>query len=137
MGSILNPYVAFDGDAREAMEFYQGVLGGELTVSTFGESGMPGPDEDMVMHAQLTSPAGFTLMASDTPPGMDYRPGENIAISLSGEGDEDGEELRGYFAGLSAGGSVHIPLERQAWGDEFGALVDRFGIGWMVSISGS
>lgn len=134
MGSILSPYVAFDGDAREAMEFYQGVLGGELTVSTFGESGMPGPDEDMVMHARLTSPAGFTLMASDTPPGMDYRPGENIAISLSGE---DGEELRGYFAGLSAGGSVQMPLERQAWGDEFGALVDRFGIGWMVSISGS
>ncbi|SDD02261.1 VOC family protein [Glycomyces harbinensis] len=134
MGSILNPYVAFNGDAREAMEFYQGVLGGELKVNTFGESGMPGEDADKVMHAQLTSSAGFTLMASDTPPGMDYKPGENISISLSGE---DADELRGYFQGLSEGGSVNIPLEKQMWGDEFGALVDRFGIGWMVNITGA
>jgi PhnB protein len=134
MGSILNPYLAFDGQAREAMEFCRDVLGGDLVMNTFGESGMPGPDGDKIMHAQLTSRAGFTLMASDTPTGMAYRPGQNIAISLSGD---DAEELRGYFAGLSAGGSVDMPLERQAWGDEFGALVDRFGIGWMVDISGS
>ncbi|GAA1690974.1 VOC family protein [Glycomyces endophyticus] len=134
MGSILNPYVSFDGNAREAMEFYQSVLGGELHVTTFGESGVPDAPAEQVMHAQLTSSAGFTVMASDTPPGMPYVPGQNIAISLSGD---DGDALRGYFAGLSEGGSVNIPLERQMWGDEFGALVDRFGIGWMVNIAGS
>ncbi|THV26219.1 VOC family protein [Glycomyces paridis] len=131
MGSILNPYVSFNGDARAAMEFYQSVLGGELKVMTFGESGVPDAPADQVMHAQLTSADGFTVMASDTPPGMPYVPGQNIAISLSGT---DGETLRGYFAGLSEGGSVNVPLEKQMWGDEFGALVDRYGIGWMVDI---
>jgi PhnB protein len=132
MGSILNPYVSFNGNAREAMEFYQSVLGGELNVMTFGESGVPDAPADQVMHAHLHNDAGFTVMASDTPPGMPYVPGQNIAISLSGD---DAEALRGYFAGLSEGGSVNIPLEKQVWGDEFGAVVDRFGIGWMVDIT--
>jgi PhnB protein len=134
MGSILNPYVSFDGDARAAMEFYQGVLGGKLEVNTFGESGMPGEDADKVMHAQLTTDAGYTLMAADTPPGMDYRPGQNIAISLSGN---DGDRLRGYWEGLSEGGNVTVPLEKQMWGDEFGMVIDRFGVGWMVNIAGN
>jgi PhnB protein len=132
MGSILNPYVSFNGNAREAMEFYQSVLGGELNVMTFGESGVPDAPADQVMHAHLHNDVGFTVMASDTPPGMPYVPGQNIAISLSGD---DAEALRGYFAGLSEGGSVNIPLEKQVWGDEFGAVVDRFGIGWMVDIT--
>jgi PhnB protein len=69
MGSILNPYISFDGEAREAMEFYQSVLGGKLELSTFGESGVPDAPPDQIMHAQLTSDAGYMLMASDTPPG--------------------------------------------------------------------
>jgi PhnB protein len=133
MGSILNPYVAFDGNAREAMEFYQSVLGGELKVMTFGDSGMPGPGSDKVMHAQLTSDAGYTLMASDMPPGMEHKPGQNMSISLSGD---DADRLRGYWAALSDGANVTMPLEKQMWGDEFGALVDRFGINWMVDITG-
>lgn len=133
MGSILNPYVSFDGNAREAMEFYQSVLGGELQVMTFGESGMPGPGSDKVMHAQLTSEAGYTIMASDMPPGMEHKPGQNISISISGD---DAERLRGYWQALSEGAEVTMPLEQQMWGDEFGALVDRFGINWMVDITG-
>ncbi|MFG3342095.1 VOC family protein [Glycomyces sp. NPDC048151] len=132
MGSILNPYVQFDGDAREAMEFYHSVLGGELKLNTFGESGMPGPGADKIMHAQLTSAAGYTIMASDTPPGMDYKPGQNISISISGD---DAELLRGYWEALGEGATVAMPLEKQMWGDEFGALVDRFGVNWMVDIT--
>jgi PhnB protein len=133
MGSILNPYVSFNGDAREAMEFYQNVFGGKLEISTFGESGVPDAPADQIMHALLATDAGYTIMASDTPPGMPYQPGQNISISLSGD---DADRLRGYFEGLGAGGNVLMPLEKQMWGDEFGMLTDKFGIAWMVNITG-
>jgi PhnB protein len=133
MTSRLNPYIGFSDTARQAMEFYRGVFGGNLTLSTFGESGMAdGPDADKIMHGQLETPAGYTLMASDTPAGMERTVGTNVSISLSGD---DVEELRGYFAGLSDGGSVTMPLEKQMWGDEFGMCVDPFGVAWMVNIS--
>ena len=133
MATTLNPYIQFESNAREAMEFYRDVFGGELTVSTFGDFGDPGEaDPDGVMHAQLEAPGGLTLMASDTPPGMTHTAGSQISISLSGEGDE----LRGYWDKLSEGGQVHVPLEKQMWGDEFGMCQDRFGIGWMVNIAG-
>lgn len=132
MASRLNPYISFRGKAREALEFYRSVLGGELTISTFGEYGdKSSPIADQVMHGQLETSAGYTLMASDTPDEMPYEPGNNIAVSLSGD---DAEQLRGYFAALSEGGVVTVPLEKQMWGDEFGMLVDRFGIGWLVNI---
>ncbi|ALG11798.1 VOC family protein [Kibdelosporangium phytohabitans] len=133
MASRLNPYLSFDGSARQAMEFYASVLGGEPSIRTFGEFGMAGtPQENQVMHSQLETPSGYTLMASDTPPGMEYKPGTNITVSLSGD---DADELRGYFAKLSDGATVTVPLEKQMWGDEFGALVDRFGINWMVNVT--
>ncbi|MFJ6071388.1 VOC family protein [Streptomyces sp. NPDC093065] len=133
MTSRLNPYLSFDGDARQAMEFYEQVFGGTLALSTFGESGMPDPAyADQVMHAMLETPGGFTLMAADTPPGMEYRPGSNFSVSLSGD---DAAELRGYWEKLSAGGSVAVPLEKQMWGDVFGMCTDRFGVPWMVNIS--
>jgi PhnB protein len=134
MASTLNPYIQFQDTARQAMEFYQGVFGGDLDISTFGQFGDPGqPGADGVMHANLRTPSGYTLMAADTPPGMDYSPGTNIAISLSGD---DADELRGTFAKLADGGTVSVPLEKQMWGDEFGMCTDRFGIGWMVNIAG-
>ena len=78
MASRLNPYISFDGDARQAMEFYKGVFGGDLTLNTFGEFGAPdSPDADKVMHSQLETASGFTLMGSDTPAGMDRNPGDN------------------------------------------------------------
>ena len=133
MASRLNPYIGFDGTAREAMEFYKEVFGGELTVNTFGEFGSQGtPDADKIMHSQLETDRGFTLMASDTPSGMDRTSGDNITISLSGE---DGGELRGYWEKLSDGGNVTMPLEKQMWGDVFGMCTDRFGIPWMVNIT--
>ena len=133
MTTRLNPYIGFADNARQAMEFYRDVFGGELTLSTFGEAGAAdGPDADKIMHGQLETTAGYTLMASDTPPGMDRTVGTNISISLSGD---DGEALRGYFAKLSTGGAVTMPLEKQMWGDVFGMCVDPFGITWMVNIS--
>ena len=134
MASRLNPYISFDGDAREALEHYQRVFGGNLTVSTFGEYGdKDAPGADGIMHGQLETDRGFTLMAADTPPGMEHQPGTNISISLSGD---DAGELRGYWEALSADGTVAVPLEKQMWGDEFGMCTDRFGIGWMVNIAG-
>ena len=135
MGSRLNPYLRFDGTAREAMQHYDRVFGGELVLNTFGESGADDPSiADKVMHAQLETDRGFTLMASDSPPGMDLNVGDNIAVSLSGD---DADELRGYWERLSDGGTVTVPLEKQMWGDEFGACIDRFGISWMVNIGQS
>ena len=131
----LNPYITFAGEAREAMEFYQAALGGDLESNTFGEYGDPGaPEANLIMHARLTTPAGFSLMGADTPPGMEHNPGSNITVSLSGD---DSAELRGYWDKLGEGATVTVPLEKQMWGDEFGMLVDRFGIGWMVNIAGS
>jgi PhnB protein len=132
MASRLNPYLTFNGNARDAMEFYRSVFGGDLNISTFGEFGQAdSPGADKVMHAQLESPKGFTLMASDTAPGMEYSPGNTITVSLSGD---DGDELRGYWEKLSDGGNVAMPLEKQMWGDEFGMCIDRYGTPWMVNI---
>jgi PhnB protein len=131
--SRLNPYISFSDDARQALEFYREVFGGELTLNTFGEAGgAEGPDADKIMHGQLETPAGYTLMAADTPAGMDRTVGTNIAVSLSGD---DADDLRDYFAKLSDGGTVTVPLEKQMWGDEFGMCIDPYGINWMVNIS--
>ena len=135
MTSRLNPYISFDGNARQAMEFYKDVFGGTLALNTFGEYGAPeGEGADKIMHAMLESDTGYTLMGADTPPGMEHNPGTNIAVSLSGD---DGDLLRGYWAKLADGGSVSVPLEKQMWGDEFGACTDKFGISWMVNIAGT
>ena len=133
MASRLNPYLNFKDNAREAMEFYKDALGGELTINTFGEYGDTGPNADGVMHANLETAEGFTLMASDVPPGMGDVP-SNGTISLSGD-DED--QLRGYWDKLSDGGTIAMPLEKQIWGDVFGHCIDKFGVSWMVNIGPS
>jgi PhnB protein len=132
VASRLNPYLSFDGNARQAMEFYKSVFGGTLTLSTFGEYGAPdAPGADKIMHAQLETDNGFTLMGADAQPGTELQPGNNFAVSLSGE---DAEELRAYWAKVSDGGTVSVPLEKQMWGDEFGMCADQFGVPWMVDI---
>ena len=135
MPTRLNPYLNFDGNAREAIEFYRTVFGGELTISTYAEGGMPHDpaDKDKIMHGQLISSSGYWLMAADTPPGMPHTPGNNSSVSLSGDNDA---ELRGYWDKLSAGGNVMMPLAKAPWGDSFGMLSDKFGISWLVNITG-
>jgi PhnB protein len=133
MASRLNPYITFNGNARQAMEYYEQVFGGALRVNTFGEYGSDDQAlADKIMHAQLETTAGYTLMASDVAPGMTFNPGDNVVVSLSGE---DGDELRGYWEKLTDGGTVSMPLEKQMWGDEYGACTDKFGVQWMVNIT--
>ncbi|HEX5039647.1 MAG TPA: VOC family protein [Candidatus Limnocylindria bacterium] len=136
MTSRLNPYISFDGSAKEAMEFYRGVFGGELALTTYGEGNMAESDADAgrIMHGQLEAPNGMTLMGADSPPGQPAASGSAITISLSGE---DEGELTGYWNGLLDGGTVTMPLEKAPWGDQFGMLTDRFGVGWMVNIAGT
>jgi PhnB protein len=128
--------LSFRDNAREAMDFYHSVFGGELTRATFAEyhaSDDPA-EQDKIMHSMLVTDNGLALMAADTPKGMDNTPGTNFSVSLSGEDDA---ELRGYWEKLSAGGTVTVPLEKAPWGDSFRMCVDKFGINWMVNIAGS
>ena len=135
MGTRLNPYISFKDTAREAMSFYADVFGGELTMSTFAEFGATDDpaEADQIMHAQLETPDGMTLMAADTPSWMEYQPPAGISVSLSGD---DGGRLTGLWEGLCEGGNVLQPLTPSPWGDTFGMCTDRFGITWVVNISG-
>jgi len=136
MQSRLNPYISFKDTARQAMEFYQAVFGGKLDLNTFKASHVSDdPSEDeKIMHAMLTAENGIVLMAADTPNKMEYHTGSSISISLSGDNDA---ELSGYFQKLSDGGTVIQPLEKAPWGDKFGMCTDKFGITWLVNISGA
>jgi len=134
MSTKLNPYISFKDNAREAMEFYKSVFGGTLDVNTFKEfhASQDPSEDDKLMHAQLETDNGLTLMAADTPNSMEYSPGSSISISLSGETEE---ELRGYYDKLSEGGAVVMPMEKAPWGDVFGMCNDKFGVTWMVNVS--
>jgi PhnB protein len=134
----LNPYLSFRDNAREAMEFYQSVFGGELTSNTFADfqvSEDPA-EQDKIMHSMLEAPNGLALMGADTPSYMEHNPGSSHAVSLSGQSDDE-EVLRGYWSKLSEGANVSAPLEKAPWGDTFGMCTDKFGITWMVNIAGS
>jgi PhnB protein len=134
MQTRLNPYLSFKDDAREAMEFYRTVFGGKLDMQTFKElnASQDPSEDDKIMHSQLEAENGITIMASDTPDRMEYTPGNNFNMSLSGDNDA---ELRGYWEKLAAGGTVTMPLEKAIWGDTFGMCVDKFDVQWLVNIS--
>ena len=134
MQTVLNPYISFKDNAREAMEFYKTVFGGKLELNTFKEfHASEDPSEgDKIMHSMLEADNGITFMAADTPNGMEYKSGSAISMSLSGDNHD---ELADYFGKLSVDGQVTIPLEKAPWGDTFGMCVDKFGICWMVNIS--
>ena len=136
MPTILNPYLGFRDSARQAMEFYQSVFGGELTLSTFAEmhASEDPAEQDKIMHGMLTSPNGLVLMGADTPNSMDYTPGDNFSVSLSGN---DEAELRGFWDALADGATITMPLNKAPWGDTFGMCTDKFGVSWLVNISGS
>lgn len=131
---MLNPYLNFNGNTKEAMEFYHQVLGGELTLQKFSEApGMPVPAgyEDKIIHARLDSDA-IVIMGSEGQPGTNVGFGDNVHLSISGS---DEPKLTRWFKGLSDGGNVTMPLAKQFWGDTYGQLTDRFGVHWMVNIT--
>ena len=134
MPTRLNPYLNFRGNAREAMEFYQTVFGGELLLNTFADFGASEDpaEKDQIMHGQLESPSGLTLMGADTPASMNLNVGDNISVSLSGE---DEAELTGYWDKLADGAQNTMGLNAAPWGDTFGMLTDKYGINWLVNIS--
>lgn len=133
MSVQLNAYLNFDTTTLEAMTFYQSVLGGTLEVMTFGDYGAEGAAADLVMHANLVTEDGFVLMASDRTPEMGaVVPGEQTHLCLSGD---DRDQLHRWWEGLGQGGEVHMALEKQMWGDEYGDLTDRFGQRWMFNIA--
>lgn len=131
----LNPYLNFRTEARAAIEFYHSVFGGSVQISTFASFGAPvdEDEQDLVMHSELVTDDGFTLMAADTPKHMDYQPGGGFSVSLSGD---DEAKLRGFWDKLAAGGNVTMPLDRAPWGDYFGMCHDKFGVSWLVNIAG-
>ena len=132
--TLLNPYLSFKDNARQAMEFYKTVFGGKLVMQTFKEyHASQDPSEDnKIMHAMLEAENGITFMAADTPNSMEYSAESNISMSLSGDNQA---ELKSYFDKLSAGGAITMPLEKAPWGDTFGMCADKFGINWMVNIT--
>lgn len=132
MKPTLTPYLAFNGKTKDAMKFYQSVLGGDLTMQTFGESGVPvaPEDKDKIMHALLRNDT-LTFMASDGTKDHVVHMGNNISMSIVGS---DEKLLTKYFNGLSKGGKITMKLEKQFWGDVFGSVTDKFGVNWMVNI---
>jgi PhnB protein len=136
MVTRLNPYITFGGNAREAMEFYQSVFGGELDLQTWASMpDMPGNSpamHDKVMHSMLAVSDGVTIMGADMPDAPGPK-GSPISVSVSGE---DEAQLREWWEKLSEGGEVVAPFEKAPWGDTFGMCNDKFGVHWMVNVAG-
>jgi len=125
------PYLIFNGNCREAMTFYQTCLGGELSVTTFGESGQKSAPEakDRVIHARLAN-GSMVLMASDNMPDMDYHQGNNVWTTLECDSDE---QVDGLYAAMNAGGKDSMAPNNTFWGAYFAMLTDRFGFHWMLN----
>lgn len=127
----VEPYLNFDGNTREAMNFYASCLGGDLQVQTFRDAGLP-PNpatDDRVVHARLTR-GPIVIMASDTMPGMPYAVGNNCWLTVI---CESAEELERLFTALGQGGKVAMEPQDTFWGARFGMLTDRYGTGWMFN----
>ncbi len=131
--TVLQPYLTFDGKAGEAMNFYHSILGGDLKMQTFGESGMPTKpeDKDKIIHASLENGA-LSFMASDGNAENPVHMGDNISMSIAGS---DEKTLTEWFMKLSEGGKVDMPMAKQFWGDTFGMFTDKFGVHWMINVS--
>lgn len=133
----LNSYISFNGNAREAMEFYQTIFGGEVfsdTFASYASDDMPVSEEDMdkTMHAYLKGDNGIELMGADAPSSVPYNPGSRLSLTLNGD---DEALLRTYWDKLADDGTIAMPLGNAPWGDTFGMLTDKYGVNWMIDIS--
>jgi len=129
----INTYINFDGNCREAMNFYKDCLGGELNLQTVAGSPIadqcPPKMQDQILHATLINDA-LLLMGSDMTGPDGYYKGNNVALSLNCSSDE---EIQRFFNSLSAGGKVIHQLRVEFWGATFGVFTDKYGIGWMLN----
>lgn len=140
----INPYLNFDGNALEALTFYQSVLGGELTpvvrLKDFPEmtrmEGVTEADHNRVMHTSLPIGEGYMLMASDIVPalGHTFKPGNNAYIHLEVESAEEADRI---FHAFTRDGVVEMPMAEAAWAERFGCGADQFGVRWMISYTGN
>ncbi|HMO09969.1 MAG TPA: VOC family protein [Actinotalea sp.] len=132
----LSPYLAFEGEAREALEFYARALGGEPLVEAYGQHGasQDPADHDRVLYGVLRTPDGFVIRVTDTPTAASLTRGDAYSVCLNGDDDD---LLRGCWARLAAGARVDQELAVSAWGDAYGRLTDRFGVVWQVNIGAS
>lgn len=139
MIATINPYLTFLGNCEEAFDFYKAVFGGEIVMmSRFSEmppqDGMPIPDDlkDKIMHTTLKINESTLLMGSDTGGewGADIVVGNNITLSITADSKDQADD---FFAGLSEGGQVKMPMDKTFWGSYFGMCIDKFGINWMIS----
>jgi PhnB protein len=134
--ALINPYINFNGNAEEAFNFYKSVFGGEFaTIMRFKDMASPDcptaeSEADKIMHIALPI-GGNVLMANDVPESMGkVNEMENRSkISVSAASREEADRL---FNGLSAGGTVEVPIDQSPWGSYFGMFRDKFGIEWMV-----
>lgn len=127
----LGPYLFFPGNAEEAINFYQLVFGGQVDITRVSDvdTDAPAGRRNLVVHAQLTG-SDVTLRAADRED-TSTDPQTRVELSLIGT---DEARLRTLFDGLAGGGIVRVKLDRQFWGDIFGAVTDKYGIGWQVNI---
>lgn len=132
--SKLIPYLNFEGNCSEAMQFYKDCMGGELTIQTVADSPMasqmPPEMKDFVLHARLEK-GDVVIMASDA---QDKTCGDIISLMVQCDSEE---EINSYFTGLSEGGTVLMPLEKQFWGATYGQLTDKYGVLWAFNYEGS
>lgn len=129
----VNAYVGFNGECREAMNFYKECLGGELMLQTVEgtpmEGNCPPAMKNQVLHSSLTK-GPLLIMGTDMTRPDGFIKGNNFALSLSCSSEE---EINTFFSKLSEGGKILEPLKDQFWGAIFGAFTDKFGIGWMLN----
>ncbi len=128
----LTPYLSFDGTARDALEFYRGVFGGELVLATFGEFGRDDGPADRIAHGMLQGVV--ELFASDVASGEPTLELRGILFSLLGTAEP--AVLEEWFAALADGGDVLDPLALRPWGDHDGQVRDRFGVTWLIGYQG-
>ncbi|TXJ27078.1 MAG: VOC family protein [Chitinophagaceae bacterium] len=129
----LNPYLTFNGNCREAMNFYKECFGGELNLQTVAETPMaaqcPAGMQHHIMHSALTAPA-FILMASDMVSPAGFHQGTDMSLALNFDKEN---EIRECFKKLSEDGKVIDELKNAPWGAIFGVAQDKFGKVWMFN----
>ena len=149
MSITTTTHLNFRGDARAALEFYRSVFGGDVTIATYGDFGMPAdiPGAENVVFGQVETADGFRVMAYDIPgqsggsgaaAGSTHRENgttvtdQPFFLSVRGE---TLAEVEGFWAALSAGASVVEPLAASAWSPGFGMLTDSFGVTWILDVA--
>ena len=132
MTARVTPYLSFDGNAREAMEFYQSIFGGELDITTFADlhRAKDPSQENLVAHSMLRGASGVMLMASDVPSPEEYRSQGSCSVALGG----DKADVTEYWSKLSERGTVTVPFAESAWGALHGQCIDKFETAWLVNV---